>query len=331
MNEKLQKQLRAIKGIGPKRYQSIISQLIEMNQPIDTVFNMSATEIKSTFSIPLDVSQRIEEHNVQLSQVPKPISKKSTKDVSLTSEIIKVTKNDIEYPQQLNIILGKNAPDTLYMWGNLDLLNRPSVGFCGSRDVSDKGIEVTVDTAGQIAQEGWVVVSGHAKGVDTAAHRTALEHDAGTILVISEGIDRFKLRRELKRIAKPENLLVISQFERNDGWVSWRAMQRNQTIIALSDAMIILESRLKGGTYNAGLTAMKLKHPLYVAVYQDKEKSAGNEYFIKRGAWQLRKNRETNQANLEHLKVVVIQHRSQLQNSVTNEVKPEQIPLLITE
>lgn len=217
-----------------------------------------------------------------------------------------LTVEDEEYPLRLRKVLQDKAPKKLYAWGNLELLNKPAVGFCGSRNVSDKGLDVTVDVAEQIAGLDWVVVSGHARGVDSTAHVTALRNNAGTILVLPEGIDGFKLRTEIRKFASPDKVLIISEFAPGDTWTVGRAMQRNNTIIGLSDAMMLVEARAEGGTFNAGKTALRLKHPLFVAYFEETTNSnEGNKYLIQRGAKRLFKSKETNRANIEPIKQLV--------------------------
>ncbi|MCI0714286.1 MAG: DNA-protecting protein DprA [Chloroflexi bacterium] len=207
-----------------------------------------------------------------------------------------------QYPQRLKSLLGEKAPEPLYYWGNLELLNKPAVGFCGSRDATDKGLQVTADTAEQILDKGWIVVSGHAKGVDSTAHRIALENGGSTIIVLPEGFNNFTLRRELKDIAKPEQLLIISEYPPEARWTAWRAMQRNKTIIGLSDAMVLVQARMKGGTFAAGEESLKYKISLFVAVYQNHgEESEGNLYFLKRGAIALKRSPTSGRANISSL------------------------------
>jgi DNA processing protein len=229
------------------------------------------------------------------------------------------------YTSKLENELGSAAPKTIYTWGNFDLLNKPAVAIIGSRDVTEKGLEVTADVAAQIAELGWVVVSGHARGVDATAHRVALENNAGTIIVLPQGMNDFKLRSELRQYAKRDNLLVISEFPMNATWNVGYAMQRNRTIIGLSDAMVLVESRTEGGTFNAGKTALQYHQPLFVVTFEDTSKSnAGNEYFIKNGAVRLLKNKTTGRANITALKQVV--ESKQLSTSPINE-KPKQLTL----
>lgn len=299
MNESNDVRLRQVRGIGPKRYSTILTILADLGLSIDDLFQMSAADISVTFKIPQNVAQAISTSQVLVQH--------SSEVEMVFDKGIKILKrDDLGYPRRLEKTLGDKAPSVLYFWGNLDLLNRPAVGFCGSRNVTDKGIEVTADTAKQIIQQGWVVVSGHARGVDTAAHRTALENGGSTIIVAPEGLLSFKLRRELKQVAKPENILVISEFSPEAGWSVGRAMTRNKTIIGLSNAMILVEARLEGGTFEAGKTALRFKLPLYVAQYQTPgESAAGNEYFLKHGAYPLRKSTGTGKANIDHLRQTV--------------------------
>lgn len=171
---------------------------------------------------------------------------------------------------------------------------------CGSREASERSLEVTQDVAEQTVKLGWIVVSGHARGVDQTAHLTALKNGGCTIIVAAEGIDQFRLRAELKSIAKPDQILIISEFDPNARWTAGNAMKRNRTIVGLSDALIVLEARLQGGTLDAGKRALQFKVPLYVAEYQD-NKSEGNQYLLKRGANPLKRSADTKRANLVHI------------------------------
>jgi DNA processing protein len=127
-----------------------------------------------------------------------------------------------------------------------------------------------------------------------------------------------------------EGIVIVSEFSPEAKWNVGYAMQRNATIIGLSDAMLLVESRDSGGTFNAGKTSLRLRHPLFVVRFQDPQKSnAGNDYFIQRGAIQLMKNRETNRANISRL-VELVENRSQ--SSTDNAVSaPEQLTMSLGE
>lgn len=199
----IDKRLLDIKGIGEKRAKDIVIVLEQSKQSLDEFLKMSGDELKTRFKLPKNIVQAILDIATSTPKI----------DDLLTDKGIKILKKDSsDYPKQLIKVLGERTPEQLYVWGNLDLLKKPSVGFCGSRNVTEKGIEVTIDIAKQIAELGWVVISGHARGVDIAAHRTALENGASTIIVVAEGISSFRLRQELKQIAKPEQILIVSEF-----------------------------------------------------------------------------------------------------------------------
>jgi DNA processing protein len=323
--------LSDIKGIGKKRNETIISKMTENNWSLPDVYAMSPESLKKTFGLPINIAKAISE--VGQNQISKPEISASEKTVEVNPDAKKLADKDIrvfkkedgDYPKRLKEFLGTATPETLYVWGNLELMERPSVGFCGSRDVTEKGLEVTADVAAQIAELGWVVVSGHARGVDATAHRVALENNAGTIIVLPQGMNDFKLRSELRQYAKKENLLVISEFPMTARWNVGYAMQRNRTIIGLSDAMVLVESRTEGGTFNAGKTALQYHQPLFVVTFEDTSKSnAGNEYFIQRGATRLLKSKTTGRANISVLKQIV--EAKQLSSSSNGE-KPKQLTL----
>lgn len=311
--------LKKISGIGPKRLSKIVSLLEEKDMTVDHFLAMSPEVIKADFGLPINVARNIASY--QSSEEVKPVTEKRSQPQNISTsvehlltekDIITLTLDSPEYPERLKTVLGKQAPSTLYVWGNLDLLNKPAVGFCGSRKATEKGLQVTSDTSKQIAQKDWVVVSGHAKGVDSTAHRVAIENGAGTIIVAPEGILSFRLRRELKKIAKPEQVLIISEFSPKASWNAGYAMKRNRTIIGLSDAMILVEARLEGGTFRAGEQSLELKIPLYVVVYgENSETTEGNRYFLNRNAKPIAKSKQTLLANLTHLIESVEQSRNE--------------------
>ncbi len=219
-----------------------------------------------------------------------------------------------EYPERLKRILGKLAPPVLAVWGNQRLLNQPAVGWCGSRHASEQGIAFTEDTVEQAVARGVTVVSGAAKGIDTAAHRTALAGGGTTIVVAPEGLLNFRLRSEVKELATPSNTLILSEFQPNARWSAANAMTRNHTIIGLSNALIVVESGLQGGTFEAGQFALKTRVPLFVAEYaQPSERAAGNAYFIQRGATPIRRSPETQRANVQRLFDDILGHFDDLQ------------------
>lgn len=212
-----------------------------------------------------------------------------------------LSRGDSLYPKKLQEVLGSKAPEQLYYKGNLSLLDMKGVGFCGSRSASEQGLETAADCAGQIAAEHLTIISGNAPGIDRKAHIAALKSGGYTIFVLPEGIEHFSVKKELKDIWDWERVLVISTYPPKAPWQTYQAMDRNKIIVALSDAMIVIEAGEKGGTMEAGKATLRLHRPLYVVEYQNNENALGNAYLLQKGAFRLLKNGTTNKASLSRL------------------------------
>ena len=209
---------------------------------------------------------------------------------------------DTDYPERIKRMIHRKAPLCLNVMGNMDILKMVGIGFCGSRHASLKGLEVAQDCAEQTVRQGFSVISGAAKGVDCKVHLSCLKEGGKTILVLSEGINHFRIKKELKPFWNWDRVLVISQFEPDDSWQSFRAMARNSLIIALSRAMFVIEAGAKGGTLAAGKETLKAGIPLYVAEYQDMpEHAIGNQFLLEMGARKFAKSKTTQRARLEKI------------------------------
>jgi DNA protecting protein DprA len=211
---------------------------------------------------------------------------------------------DPTYPKCLIEKLGQASPPVIYALGNHRLLCKMSVGFCGSRKASDKGLSVAAVCSQMLAVEGINVVSGYAHGVDLAAHRGALESGGSTTIVLAEGILRYRIKEQVRSTQTPfhaDQVLVISEFPPMLPWKAHNAMTRNRTICGLSNALVVIESGLEGGTFEAGKTALELGEPLFCVEYEEPSLSAaGNSYFLEHGAIPLRRSR-TGDPNLTKL------------------------------
>ena len=213
-------------------------------------------------------------------------------------EISIILEIDPDYPTQLKKVLGKQCPPVLFVKGNKKLLSTLSVGFCGSRKVSSKGITITAQCAEQLANHRITVVSGYAAGTDLSAHASAMIHGGNTIFVLAEGILKFSKKQAVKNYLTAENHAFVSQFLPKTLWNAGNAMKRNSIIIGLSKAMILVESGISGGTFAAGEEALRRGQPLFVIDYAKPEVSAeANPYFIERGGQPIRGKK--NVPNLE--------------------------------
>lgn len=264
------------KGLGPKSLNSIIEEF-ETSDSLDIVSIVSSTIARQD----IDIDKEVPDNKIKASTL---LNELQQQDIKI------IVRGRREYPKMLELILGQNAPPVLFAKGNIKLLNQKAVGFCGSRRASEKGIKVAKECATELEKCGINVVSGYAQGVDLAAHKSALESGGTTTFVLAEGILKFKPKREIKDLITDENYVVISQFLPGLVWLARNAMQRNKTICGLSNVVVIIESGLEGGTFEAGKVALELKRPLFVVEYAHPPVSAtGNNYFIRHGAKTLRK------------------------------------------
>ena len=226
----------------------------------------------------------------------------------VTVEGLKIKSHDVRfntvldqsYPVNLKSLLKLNTPPVLSMIGNINLLSNRTVGFSGSRKVSEKGVAITKDCVEQLSQEKDIsIVSGYALGVDKEAHYTALASGGSTIIILPNGISSFYVRQELKDVWDWDRVLVISEYLPKDKWSVSRAMNRNNTIIGLSDIMVVVEAGLTGGSLDAGLRTLEDNKPLYVPLYSDYPESAlGNKVLMERGAKCIRRSKQSNRANV---------------------------------
>lgn len=170
----------------------------------------------------------------------------------------------------------------IYYFGNVSLLQNPSISVTGSRKSSDLALEILKTRIKSIAKK-YTVVSGYANGADEAAHLTALQNDGTTIIVLPTGLKTFYIKSIYKSCWDWNRVLVISQFDINSPWSSFNAFKRNEVIVGLSSKIISVHPGLSGGTYNATNMALKTNKQIWVT----DSKSDGVELFVSAGAKKL--------------------------------------------
>jgi len=165
----------------------------------------------------------------------------------------------------LNEFEAKNAPDTLYVLGNKDILRQGArVSIVGSRKATPFGIARARRLAAMLAERNIVVVSGLAEGIDTAAHTSAMEHGGRTIAVIGTPLDQVypKQNRDLQEQIGKEHLL-ISQFAPGMPIQRKNFPMRNRTM-ALISATVIVEASDSSGSLSQGWEALRLGRALFL-------------------------------------------------------------------
>ena len=166
----------------------------------------------------------------------------------------------------LNELERIHAPAQLFLAGNVDLLRRrPKVSVVGSRKASPEAIRRAARLARILVENNVVVVSGLAEGVDTAAHRAAMEAGGSTIAVIGTPLDKNypKENRDLQcEIASRH--LVVSQFTPGTKVRPYFFPMRNRTMALIVDASVIVEAGATSGSLSQGWEALRLGRSLFI-------------------------------------------------------------------
>jgi DNA protecting protein DprA len=277
--------LMRLPGVGPARIRRALAALSAAEMPIEEAFSASGRRLLTDSGVSPSAPQ------AAIGHIADQLRHEGV-------QCLVAPFSDWALPESAR----SNLPPVLFAMGPTYLVATPSVGFCGSRSATGRGLEVAADIAEQVSGQGFNVVSGGAKGVDITAHKTALEKGGTTTVVLAEGILQYGMRPELRAVFDPARTLLVSEFFPDAAWIAGRAMQRNRTICALSRAMVLIEARATGGTFAAGEAALTMGLPLFTADYSTQlESNDGNRILLERGAIALRQSRATGKANLARL------------------------------
>lgn len=150
------------------------------------------------------------------------------------------------YPWDLSEIY--NPPSLLFYQGNIDLLELPKVAVVGSRDSSKLGNQSVQKIIKELNNE-LIIVSGLARGIDTAAHMAALQNGGRTIAVIGTGLDVFypKANKKLQSYIG-KNHLVLSEYGPGEQPLKFHFPERNRIIAGLCRGVIVAEAKMRSGS-----------------------------------------------------------------------------------
>ena len=174
-----------------------------------------------------------------------------------------VTRFDKEYPNQLNNIC--SSPYILNYYGNLMSNKVPSVAIIGARNCSDYGREMATIIASKLAQNGFNIVSGMAKGIDSIAQLSALESNGYSIGILGCGIDVCypKESKDLYDMLKTKGC-IMSEYKIDMMPLKNNFPSRNRIISGLSDIVIVIEAKQKSGSLITVDRALEQGRDVYV-------------------------------------------------------------------
>ena len=263
--------------LEPKEWGELARKLMRANLKPEDLFGLSFDDLKTKLQAEDDYAKRI--------------LKLLERNASLTFELGKlenigisvVTRADKEYPGKLKTVLRNNCPPIFYVAGDLSLLSRKYVGYVGSRTVSEDDVTFAKNTVSKTAKLGFGVVSGGAKGIDSASEEKALDLGIPVVEYLSDSMLKKVRKSSILKAIGNKKMLLLSVVKPDAGFNVGVAMMRNRYIYAQSSGTVIVRSEYdKGGTWT-GATE-NLKHGWCKEFCWNKKSYPGNKALIERGA-----------------------------------------------
>jgi len=231
-------------GIGPKTFRALLERF---GRPA-AVFDAPLDDLMSVPRVTSDVAQRI---------LAAPLERLEEELASLSEEGIGVvTLDDEVYPANLKLV--PDAPPILFVRGELLPEDARAVAIVGSREASPAGAAHADTLARGLAERGFTIISGLAKGIDTAAHRGALASEGRTIGVLGSGI-RVIHPRQNSALAEEivQHGALLSELPPSAPPTGPQLMARDRIISGLSLAVIVVEAGEESGSLDTARRAKK--------------------------------------------------------------------------
>jgi DNA processing protein len=260
-------------GLGPKRILKVAQTLPDLSH----LFRLSLTELEA-LNIPASSAQFLFTGKARTEAERELVKMSEHKGVILTHE-------DEDYPAQLREIF--DPPPVLWVLGNVKLLTRPSIAVVGTRHPTPYGTGMAEILARDLASRRMVVLSGMARGIDTAAHKGALAGNGSTMAVWGTGVDVI-YPKENKSLA--ENILVaggaiVSEYRLGTFPAPQNFPRRNRIISGISLGVLVVEAGENSGTRVTARCALEQNRDVFAVPGNVTSKNAwGPNTLIKQGA-----------------------------------------------
>ena len=268
--------LQQTSGIGIKTVEKILS-LPDIQEPAS----------------PYDLVELIKMATAKYNKITIPDIKDATIGWNKAQEIIKlshqhdiqiISKDSIYYPNYLSKI--PDPPILLHVKGNINILKTDCIAIVGTRKPTEFGRNQAKEIGGNFAKEGYVVVSGLAEGIDSAAHMGALEANGLTIAVLAHGLDMVypAKNKQLAETILNNNGALISEYPIDTRIFRNFFVERDRIQSGLSLGVFVIETGIKGGTMHTVRFCEKQKRILIVLQHPknllEKSKPCGNTQLI---------------------------------------------------
>ena len=261
-------------GVGPRK----ATQLLEKFGSAENVFHATRSELEAL---------RLRAETVE-SILKREFHEKAVEELEKVRELggDVLILDDGSYPYLLREIA--DPPITLYVKGDWQAcFDAPCVGVIGSRKCSTYGENASGMLSRDLAENGICVVSGLARGIDTAAHRGALRAKGRTIAVLGTGIDHVypKENKKLTEEILESGGAIVSQFPLETPPLKDNFPYRNRIISGLSYGVLLVEASERSGSLITARLAMEQnREVMAVPGNITSRNSFGTNYLIKSGA-----------------------------------------------
>lgn len=198
------------------------------------------------------------------------------------------TRADVDYPKKLKLKLGNKAPSILYGAGNKKIFNTKGVAIIGSRDANGYDLDFTFKLGEKLANSGYSVVSGGARGVDEASMLGSINADGTTIGIVADGLLQKVLSKKYREAIRNNNLVLISPYYPEARFNAGNAMGRNKYIYTMAESSVVIHSGLKGGTWEGAKENLKNRW-VNLFIKECEDEKAGNIKLIEMGGIKLDK------------------------------------------
>ena len=267
--------LRAIPGVGD----AILLKLVQAMGSPDAVLSASQASLEDVgCRAPLIDAIRRGPDAQAINQLDRELAALHQRQITV------LTYHDSQYPALLKTI--PDPPPLLYVQGTLLEDDRQAVAIVGTRKVSSAGRVLAEELAYELAEMGFTIVSGLARGVDAAAHRGALAGKGRTLAVMGCGLDRTypadhgTLRQEIERHGA-----VLSELPLGSAPHSYHFPRRNRIISGLSLGVVVTEAAVESGSLiTARLAGEQGREVFAVPGFVKAENSRGPNSLLKDGA-----------------------------------------------
>lgn len=222
---------------------------------------------------------------------------------------------DDEYPEWLTTI--EDAPPVLSIIGDSNLLSRPCIGIVGARNASANAKRFTQSLAAELGQKSYIIVSGMARGIDTAAHTASLK--SGTIAVLAGGIDEiYPTENNALYHAIAEQGCIISEMPIGTKPTAHHFPRRNRIVSGLAKGVVVVEASVRSGSLiTARLASEQGREVFAVPGFPGDPRAAGPNSLIQNGA-KLIQNADDILVELMSMNTKSIQPQSSLLDGISD-------------